>query len=130
MNTITSVEELKARIQILETRKGFAEMELKRQVSITYDAMKPSAVIRNTVKELTHAPDFKGDIVTAIISMTAGYLSKKLAIGSSHNPIKVLFGNLMQVGIANTVAKNSDSIKSTALHFIKNMFSKDHDPVT
>jgi hypothetical protein len=121
---ITSIEELKGRIRILETRKEFAEMELKRQVILTYSAMKPSAVIRNTFKELAAAPDFKGDIAKALFSIAAGFLSKKLAIGSSHNPIKVLLGNLLQAGVTNTVANHSDEIKSAAFRFIRNILTK------
>jgi hypothetical protein len=123
MNSITTLEELKGRILTLETRRDFAEMELKRQFAITYEAMKPAALIKNAVKELATAPNFKGDLITALVSLGAGYLSKRLAIGSSHNPIKMLLGNLLQVGVTKTVANNSDTIKSTASRFIRNILS-------
>jgi hypothetical protein len=117
-------EDLKERIQALENKKTEQEVELKKEFHKTYEMMKPVNLIKNSIKDLTTSPEIRGSVTDAIISLSAGYLSKKLAVGSSKNPIKLLLGTLLQSVVTTGVAQNSEAIKSTVLNFIQEFLNK------
>jgi len=113
-------QSLKFNIELLEQKQADDLLQLKAQVLISLESIKPSNLIKDTFTELTADPEFKGDIVKTTLSIATGYISKKMVIGNTNNPIKQLFGTLLQMGVTNIVSKNSDTIKST----LQSLFSK------
>lgn len=128
MNKITSVDELRASILLLEIKQANEGQLLKAQFKITYENLRPVNLIKNTFNELVSAPDFKGDLLKTTLSLAAGYLSKKIAVGSTHNPLKQVLGTLLQMGVTSLVSKNTDEIKSAALNLLKTIFTKKDTP--
>lgn len=124
MKKITSIIELRETIALLEIKQATEGALLKEQFNVTYENLRPINLIKNTLHQLTSAPDLKGDILNASIGLAAGYLSKKVAIGATHNPFKQLLGNLLQMGITSIVSKNGEGIKATAMQLINNFFGK------
>ena len=124
MQKITTVQELRASILLLEAKQAEEAILLKEQLKETYESLRPINLLKNTIKELSSAPDLKGDIINASLGIASGYLSKKIAIGSTHNPFKQLLGSLLQMGVTSLVTKNAEGIKSTAMNLINNIFSK------
>ena len=111
---IKTVMDLKSAIEQLEYKQSAEWPLLKEQFLITYENLKPLNVLKKAFKEVSSTPDFKNDMLGATIGLTAGYLSKAIIVGVSHNPIKKLLGELLGVGISNIVSKNSDTIKLMA----------------
>lgn len=124
MGTITTIKELNAAILVLENKQAQEEILLKEQFKITYESLKPLNFIRDTFKELTSAPDFNEDILNTSISLAAGYFSKKLAIGSTNNPIKQILGSFLQMGITSVVSKNADGIRTKFMDILSAVFEK------
>jgi uncharacterized protein with beta-barrel porin domain len=115
MKKITSVSELREEIHLLEIKQAIETELLKEQFKITFDNLRPVNLIKNTISELTAGPDFKGNILNTTLSVAAGYLSKKIVVGSTHNPLKNIFGTLLQMGVTHLVSKNANKIKSTVM---------------
>ena len=111
---IKTVMDLKSAIEQLEYKQSAEWPLLKEQFLITYENLKPLNVLKKAFKEVTSTPVFTGDMLSTAIGLTAGYLSKSIVVGVSHNPIKKLLGELLGVGISNIVSKNSDTIKLMA----------------
>lgn len=128
MQKITTAADLKSAIQQLEKKQAVEWTLLHDQLLITYESLKPVNLIKGTLRELTTAPDFKGNILDTALSLAAGYLSKKVVVGATHNPLKYLFGALLQMGVTSIVSKNTDGIKSAARHVINNIFRKKDAP--
>ena len=124
MGTITTIKELNAAILVLENKQAQDEILLKEQFKITYESLKPLNFIRDTFKELTSAPDFKEDKLNTSISLAAGYFSKKLAVGSTNNPIKQILGSFLQMGITSVVSKNADGIRTKFMDILNAVFEK------
>lgn len=59
--------------------------------------------------------EFKGNILSNVIGITTGYLTKKVLLGSTHNPIKRILGTLLQFVITNVVTKHSEKVKENDL---------------
>lgn len=128
MQKITSIAELRESIALLEIKQSVDGVLLKEQFKETYESIKPINLIKNTLKDLTSAPDLKGDLLNASLSLAAGYLSKKVAVGSTSNPFKQILGTLLQMGVTHIVAKNADGIKSSTMSILNNLFTKKESP--
>lgn len=127
MGTITNTMELKNAIELLEIKQKEEGLILKEQCKITYESLKPTNLIKTTLKNLV-TPDLTGNILSSTLSLAAGYISKKAVIGSTHNPLKQLLGTILQMGVTSLVSKNTDGIKSVVSTLISSFLNKKNEP--
>ena len=123
MQKITSTAGLKDAIELLEAEHKVKGQLLKEQFFITYESLKPLNVLRRTLKGIASPSFLIDDLPGALMAMASGYLSRKVVIGRSGNIFRKLLGSILQFGVTNLVAKNSETIKSTGIsifqHFLK-----------
>lgn len=124
MQNINSTAELKYAIELLEVEHVLKGRLLKEQFYLTYESLKPINVLKRTLKELTSSAYLIDNIPGTIMGLASGYLSKKLFTGGSANIFRKLLGSLLQFGVTNVVAKNSESIKSTGLTIFQHFLQK------
>ena len=124
MEKITSVTELREAILWLEIKQATKKQLLKEEFKATFENLQPINLIKKTLSELTATPNFKGKALNAILSIGAGYLSKKVMIGATHNPLKQLLGIALQVGVTKTISENSENIKDTLIHLLSKLIGK------
>ena len=124
MQTITSIEELKSSIQLLEIEQAIKEQALKEQFYQTYDALKPVSILKNTMKEITSSPYLVENILGAATGMATGYLSKKIIVGASGSIVRKIVGSVLQFGITNLVAQHPDKIKEIGHFLYQRIFRK------
>jgi hypothetical protein len=102
----------------LEQKQDTELALLKEQFDVVYESIKPINLIKSLIHEVTTAPEIKNDISTDILALVTGFLSKKLLVNNSHNPVKKVFGTILQFAITNVVAKHSDSIKNVGSNLL------------
>jgi hypothetical protein len=124
MQNITSSAALKDAIQLLEVDQGIKGQLLKEQLYITYENLKPVNLIRHTLKEISSSPYLIDNISGNAIGLLSGFLSKKMFVGSSGNLIRKFIGSVLQFGVTNIVAQNSDVIKSIGQALFQLFFNK------
>lgn len=124
MNAIRSSSDLKMAIRQLELKQANELIQLKDEFRDTVEGLKPMNLIKGAFKKVTSSPDIKTDVLNAVIGLTTGFVTKKLMIGRSTNPIKKILGIVLEMTIANKVAKNADVIKSTGNILINKFFTK------
>ena len=124
MNQINSITDLKAAIHLLETKRAIEEQLLREQLKITAESLKPVNLIKHTLSELTTSPEIKESLLSTLIGLATGYLSKKIIIGSTHNPIKQFLGYVLQLGVTGIASKNAGDIKSVVGGLISKFFRK------
>jgi len=117
-------DELKEAIGLLKKKQAIELRLLKEQVHTVHESIKPMNIIKNAFHQVAAAPDIKNNIIGSIIGLASGYVSKKIFIGGSHNPITRIMGTLLQIGITNVTAKNADTIKSIGEKVAKFVFKK------
>ncbi|PKB18205.1 hypothetical protein [Flavobacterium sp. 5] len=97
---------------------------LKEQFHIAYESIKPVNIIKNLVHDVSASSKIKEDVLGNVMGLVTGFISKKLIVHHDSNPIKKVFGTILQFAISNVVAKHSIDIKAvgTALYnnFLKN----------
>jgi hypothetical protein len=123
MQNITSTAALKEAIQLLEIDQEIKGQLLKEQLYITYESLKPLNLLKHTLKEISSSPYLIDNISGSAMGLLSGFLSKKIFVGASGNIIRKLIGSVLQFGITNVVAQNSDVIRSIGQalfhHFIR-----------
>lgn len=108
-NKISQTQVLEERILILENKRKVIAQELKNQFNITYEELKPSRLITNTLKgtfnNIKNEPKLKGNIIELLLSLGGGYLSKKILVGKSSSTVKNLFGYAVQFLTTKLISK-------------------------
>lgn len=110
MEAITTSVELKNAIQMLEFDQQIREQQLKEQVFLTIESLKPANLIRSTINKITSSPHLIENTLGSAAGLITGYFSKKITTGKSGNLVRNLLGTILQFGVTNVVAR----------HFIKN----------
>jgi len=124
MKNINETDALNQLILLEEMKCANELAQLKNQFDIAYESLKPLNLIKNLFHEVTASPEIKNDLLSNVIGFGTGFLSKKLLLGSSHNPIKKVFGTLFEFAVANSVSKHSENIKTIGVNLFKHFFKK------
>jgi len=119
MDNITTYNELKKSIEALENRQLQEVTIIKNEFSDGLEKLKPGNLVKSTLSSVSKSVGIKESLIATTIGLVAGYVSKKVVIGSSHNPIKKLAGTLVLIAITNIVTKHPEQIKSAGRTIIK-----------
>lgn len=111
METLNPEERLQAAIANLEIRQAAERKQLKEQVHNAYDSIKPVNLIRSTLADISASSTLKNQLLDAAIGLSVGFISNKIFVGMSKNPVKKLVGHALMIAITNTVVRNPDAIK-------------------
>ena len=101
--------------------------QLKMQFDVAYESVKPVNLVKNLIHQATASPDIKNDLLNKVIGLGTGLLSKKLLLGSSHNPFTKVFGLLFEFAVANVVSKHTEGIKTIGGNLFRRIFRKKHE---
>ncbi len=112
MRNNADIDDLKSKILLLKQQQELDLIVLKNQFKATKESLKPINLIKNSFKDVVASPDLKTTIFKNIIGLATGYLSKKVLIGSTNNPIKKVLGTVLEFVVANVVAKKVDTTKN------------------
>lgn len=131
MQKISTIAELRDEIRLLEGKQKIQVQAMKEQFINVRESLRSVNLLKTTFKEAISSPDLASNLLNAAVGLGAGILSKKMFIGSTHNPIKRLFGTLLEAGIATIITTKGDSIRNSISHLIstinKRKQSEDED---
>jgi hypothetical protein len=124
MQNIKSSADLKKAIQSLEIEQAFSEQLLKEQFLLTYESLKPLNIIKNTLKDMVSSTNLIDNTLGASAGIAAGYLTRKVVVGTSGNIVRKLIGSMLQFGVTNFVSQHPDAIKSFSRFIFQHISSK------
>ncbi|MES2240046.1 MAG: hypothetical protein V4497_07275 [Bacteroidota bacterium] len=101
--------ELDKAIARLELERDLKFEELKDQLAITYESVKPINLLKETLEDFKHSPDIKSNFLQSVVSIAGGYLSKKMVMGKSNSIFKKIMGYVLQYGLTNFISKKVNS---------------------
>ena len=122
MKKVNETEKLHAAIALLEEIQKEEEAQLKVQFNIVAENFKPLNLVKSALDDIIYQPNLKEDGLDTFIAMVTGYFSKKIFIGSTHNPFKQIIGSFMQMGITHVISKNAETLKVFFSSFIKEIW--------
>jgi hypothetical protein len=113
-----TAESLRDEIHALEIRQSEEGKLVKEQLLITYENLKPINILKSIVKDVYSSDNYTQDFMEIVAGMTSGFVTKKLIIGRSKNPLLKLIGLAVQFGMTTLVAKKFNAIKDSAMNFL------------
>lgn len=120
MEKQNAISSLKESIRLLEIKQVEEGAILKEQFAVTFESLKPINLLKNTIKEMTSSVDLKSNLSETIISILAGYLTKKVMVSSKSGPLMKILGSVLQFGVTSVIASNTDNIRE----FINRMIDR------
>lgn len=124
METVTSIAELKTAIQVLEFEQTIKRQELKHQLQVIHESLKPVNLIKSTISEVVSSPYLIDNILGATAGLVSGYLTRKIVVSGSGNIFRKLLGSVIQFGVTNLVAQHTDPIKSVGQYIYQHFLHK------
>ena len=106
--------------QLVDLRAQIIELERQQEVfkndlidfsKQILEKLKPASLIHEAFSELKKDSTLSTDVVSGFIGIATGYISKILFQGTSHSPVRRLFGNALMLGVAGLVSRYPDGIK-------------------
>lgn len=113
-----TVESLREEIHALEVKQANEGKLVKEQLLITYENLKPINILKSIVKDLYSSDNYTQDFMEIVAGMTTGFVTKKLIIGKSKNPLLKLAGLALQFGMTTFVSKKYNVIKDSVVRFL------------
>ena len=106
-----------------------AELELEGRLlkvhfKQTYESLKPINLIKNTFKQAISSPEIKDNITNTVLGMATGFISKKLVVGNTHNPLTNILGKVIEAVVTNKVINNAGEIKAITGILLKKLIEK------
>ena len=89
-NAIDTIEQLRARVQVLEQQQDVEWMEMKKAVRDQYESLKPANLIRNAFDGLSDNLNFnpEGDMLRDGAALVSGMLVNSVMAGSKNKTLK------------------------------------------
>lgn len=97
---------LENKIIYLESKRHESLKVLSIQLETTYQELRPSRLLTRALMDIKEAPEIKGNLFESLISLSGGYLSKKLFVGKSKSIIKQVLGFTIQYFTMKIISKN------------------------
>lgn len=113
-----TVESLKAKIAELELRQVEEGEIFKEQLDITIKNIKPANILKNIVKEFYSSENLMDEIINTAISVTSGFVTKKIVVGNSKNQVLKLVGLAVQFGMTTLISKKFHVLKDKLTQLI------------
>ena len=128
-----TVESLKEKIAELERRQTEEGELFKEQLDITIKNIRPANILKNIVKEFYSSENLMDEIINTAISVTSGFVTKKIVVGKSKNQVLKLVGLAIQFGMTTLISKKfhvlKDKLNQIISHFLDEKEEKDETEV-
>ena len=79
--------------------------ELKEQFHLVQSSLTSTNIVQEGLNGFYQTVTNKENLVSTIVSIVGGYVSKKVVVGSSENPIKKVVGNVLQFLVTGYLSK-------------------------
>lgn len=116
MSKVNPNDELNSNISLLEQKRDKDFLELKQQLRLTGESMKPSNLIKGAVKDISGSSQLRSMLIKAGIGLALGFVAKKLITKQRRNNKNQILGNALQYGISFLAAKRNNLIKAAGIY--------------
>lgn len=96
---------LETRIKELEAQEAAQLEEIKQQAVMLFEGLKPSALLKNAIDDITTSPALKHSVVDTSLAVGAGWLARKAFTFNSKNIFRKLLGYGLQYIATNVVSE-------------------------
>jgi hypothetical protein len=123
MKEIKNTNDLALKILALEAKSKEEWPLFKEELISTTENLNPLNLIKNSIQKSVTTPLLKNKLLAGIVGMAAGYASKKLVFGATHNIVSTLAATLLETEVATAVSSEPEKIE-LILNMAKRLFKK------
>lgn len=123
MKGIQNTSELAEQILALELKSKEEWPLLKEELILTGENLNPLKMLKKSIQKGVSKPILQSKILAGIVGMAAGYASKKIVFGSTHNIVSTLAATLLETEVAIAVTKEPEKIE-LIMNLAKRLFKK------
>ncbi|HBI01335.1 MAG TPA: hypothetical protein PLL09_04030 [Flavobacterium sp.] len=108
MKKLNQNELLDQKIALLTIQHRQELVEIKEQFKLVQESISPSNIIQEGLQGVYQTVTDKNKLLPmlpTLLSLVGGYVSKKVIIGNSSNPIKKVLGTVLQFVVTNYLTK-------------------------
>jgi len=106
----------------LEKKQEKEGQLLKDELDNTIKKITPSNILKSLLKDFYSSDSLLDELINTAVSVTSGYVTKKMVVGKSKNQVLRLIGMALQFGITTVIAKKFHQFKKNINHFIASFF--------
>ena len=107
MKKLNQTELLDLRIAELTLQHNQELVELKQQFHAVKNSMSPTNIVQQGLNGFYQTFVNKENLMSTILSIIGGYVSKKVVIGKSDSSIKKIIGNVLQFFVTSYLTKKN-----------------------
>jgi hypothetical protein len=122
-----TADTLKEAIKALEVRQEEDEKQLRAELFNVYENLKPINIIKNIVRDAANTDSLKHDIINTVTSLVSGFISKKIIIGRSNNPLVRLAGMGVQLGVTTLISAKYHDLKYRIWQFFSSIKENENE---
>ena len=111
-NTNANMSKLAARIKELEAQEAVQQEDLKQQAVELFEELKPSALLKSALHEITASSTLKHSVVDTSLAVGAGWLARKAFTFNSKNIFRKLLGYGLQYITTNVVSEKMPGLRN------------------
>lgn len=105
MKKPTQNELLDQKIALLTLQHKQELAEIKEQFNLVKESISPANIIQEGLHGVYDTVTNKNNLLPTVLSIFGGYISKKVVVGSSSNPVKKVLGTVLQFVVTNYLTK-------------------------
>jgi Mg2+ and Co2+ transporter CorA len=104
METVNKALQLDKAIAILEQKQRVELVELKDQINVFYEELKPNNLIKSIFNNVSSSSVLNSNVLNSTLSLASGYISGKLVNNPTNNILKKIAGYGLQYVLTNFIA--------------------------
>lgn len=116
MSKVNPNESLNSSISLLEQKRQRDFLDLKQQLRLTGESMKPANLLKGAVRDIVGSPQMKSILIKAAVGLALGFITKKLITRQQRNNKKQILGNALQYGISFLASKRNNFLKAAGIY--------------
>ena len=116
MSKVNPNDSLNSSISLLEQKRQRDFLDLKQQLRLTGESMKPANLLKGAVRDIVGSPQMKSILIKAAVGLALGIITKKLITHQQHNNKKQILGNALQYGISFLASKRNNFLKAAGIY--------------
>lgn len=124
MQAINNDASLQQAIYELERQKQNQGVALREQWDYTRRNLSPLTLLKDGVKDLFTSPDVRSGALKGLLSLGAGFLTRKLVLGASPGTVRKVVGTLAQTGATSLAYKGTDVLKDKGAPLLSKWLKK------
>jgi uncharacterized coiled-coil protein SlyX len=121
---VDSAAELKRRIADLETKRKQQRAVITENVQQLVESVKPTNLIRAGLQSISETPVLRQNLINAVVSLSTGWLARKLAVPKSDTIVRRTVGAAVQYGVSHLLATRGDELGGILSNVTRNFQRK------